>query len=82
MPLNDRKSGGARRLTRTEAQRRMLFALTDDWQSARELAQVAGIPLSRAGSTLLALQKRGHADRRDAGKFWQRRRALREREER
>ena len=69
MAQADRTRNGLRALARTDAQRRMLFALTDDWRSARELAEVAGIPLSRAGSTLLALHEHGHAERRDGGNF-------------
>jgi hypothetical protein len=41
----------------------MLFALTDQWQTSRALAEVAGIPLKGAGTVLLALYKQGHAER-------------------
>ena len=54
---------------RTEHQRRMLLALTDEWQTAQELAEVAGIPVKGAGTVLLALHKQGHAERRDGGQF-------------
>jgi hypothetical protein len=44
----------------TEHQRRMLLALTDEWQTARELAEIAGIPVKGAGTALLALHARAH----------------------
>jgi hypothetical protein len=47
---------------RTEHQRRMLLALTDEWQTAGELAEVAAIPLKGAGTVLLALHKQGLAE--------------------
>jgi predicted DNA-binding ArsR family transcriptional regulator len=31
----------------TEHQRRMMLALTDEWQTAHELADIAGIPSRR-----------------------------------
>jgi hypothetical protein len=47
-------------------------------QTARELAQVAGIPIKGAGTVLLALHKHGMAERRDGGGFtyiWRRARS-------
>ena len=60
------------------ALRRMLLALTDEWQTASELAEVSGIPEKGAGTVLLALHTQGLAERRHGGNFryvW--RRALR-----
>jgi hypothetical protein len=34
----------------------MLLALTDEWQTASEFAEVAGIPVKGAGTVLLALR--------------------------
>jgi predicted Rossmann fold nucleotide-binding protein DprA/Smf involved in DNA uptake len=56
----------------------MLLALTDEWQTAHDLAEVAGIPVKGAGTVLLALHKQGLAERRDGGKsryLWRARRA-------
>jgi putative membrane protein len=51
----------------TERQRRMLLALTTEWQTATELAEVAGIPVKGVGTVLLALRNRGLAERLDGG---------------
>jgi hypothetical protein len=47
----------------------MLLALTDQWQTAGELAEVAGIPVKGAGTVLLALHNQRLAERRDGGDF-------------
>jgi hypothetical protein len=43
----------------TEQPRRMLLALTDEWQTAGELAEVAGIAPNGAGTVLLACTSKG-----------------------
>ena len=75
MAREDRTDDGAHPLVRTEPQRRMLLALTDDCQSATDLAEVAGIPMKGAGTVLVALRERGEAERRNGGRFYLWRRA-------
>ena len=58
----------------SDSQRRTYLALTDEWQSARTLAEHAGIPIKGAGTALLALVARGHAERRNAGRAYEYRR--------
>jgi hypothetical protein len=45
---------------RTAHPRRTLLTLTNEWQTARELAEIAGIPVNGAGTALLALHARAH----------------------
>jgi hypothetical protein len=42
----------------------MFLALTDEWQTTTQLAEVAGISVKGAGTVLLAPRKREHAERR------------------
>jgi hypothetical protein len=47
----------------SEHQQRMLLALTDEWQTTAQLGETA---VKGAGTVLLALRWRGHAERREA----------------
>jgi hypothetical protein len=58
----------------SDAQRRVYLALTDEWQPAQNIAGIAVIPVKGAGTALLALARRGLAERRDGGRAYEYRR--------